>query len=628
MKKLISLLFFINFVIFSATAIPKGTKLCDEIFKDFKKNGLAPRVHNLITSGTNDFPYNILITNKTSQNSLLADNLIFVIPTENAYENKEVIIDFANFLKENEFPFNTSILLSYGEDSQELQKYNVSGTSEYIKTINTDTYNVAIVLNLCSQENGFETGAFGKSVPAWLIKYTYNTFKKAGIKDNLPHFYISQLSKFREHQDSILSNFLINDIPAISIRLNANYEEKEAFLESFAQNYAESCVHDWDSHTIMFSIFGKSFWMNELSIVFSLIFVIFISLSFLFILSLINSSLRSQAWAELKKIWYTVPLIFLISLGINFLIKVIFYNLAKTGVNFAPYTMVYIQIIVTCPLVILFCLIEMKYHNQYKVRTIDFMTLLITFLNQFLFCLIDISLFPLFMTICIISILSIIFKKNRFHIVLLIIMALPLLPYTYRLLHTTQTNMLTQTIISSNFLPIIEAFFTLPFYFMGYRILKASRINKYLTSGLIYSVLISLIILAASTLFNTKKTVAKNEIRNYVNDNLISLTYSDKNFFGETIRTLKIDLGEEAEYCFLEVSGLESQAVLYSENSYEIENSKTSYFKIPKNPPQKMTFSYGTIKGGSNISITALYKDENSPIQKVRNFSIRIEDSL
>lgn len=642
MKKLISLLFF-TIIIFSFLSAqneknatiaqnirPQGTKLCDELFKDLKKAGFSPKTQNLTENGQNDFPYNITIKNKAYENSINADNLFFVIKTEEAYDNLELVHSFAAYLKKTKFPFNTTILISYGEDSFMPPKFNIYGTDSFIKTLNTDTYNIALVLNLSAGQNNFETGAMGKSVPAWLIKYVYGIFKKTGLTKELPHFYLSQLSKIHDRNDRILSTFLQNDIPAITVSLSGEITEKQAFLEYFTQDFADSCQYEWDSHTIMFSIFGKSFWMNEFSIVITLIFVIFSSLAFLFILSLINSSIRSQAWKELKKIWYAFPAIFIVSSGLFFLIKIIFYILqTKHNFSFEPYTLIYAQIAITSPFIIALCLLEIKLHDKYSARALDFMTLFVVFLNQFLFCLVDISFFPLFMIICIITVLSIIFRNNIVHIILLLIMTLPLLPYTYILLHSSQNGMLASSIINSNILPFLEAFYVMPFYLQGCRIIKASKLNKLLSAGITYTALLLILFLVSISIFNIKtENKQKVPVFNSINDNLIKLKYSDKSFFGETIRTVNIDLVEQAEYCTVEVSGWGNQAVLYSENGYEIEDADTIFFRIPKNPPVKMNFSYGTIKDISTISVTAFYKTENPDIFTERNFTITIEDTL
>ncbi|MCR4954374.1 MAG: hypothetical protein K6A43_09900 [Treponema sp.] len=646
MKRLISLLFF-TIIIFSPTIAatsatsekinnsesslprPQGTKLCNELYKDLKKNGFSPRTQNLTSSGTNDFPYNITISNKAYENSAFADNLIFEFTTEQAYDNLELIHNLAGFLKKNKFAFNTTILISYGENSFQSPKFNVYGTEAFIKTLNTDVNNIVINLNLGTDSNGFETGAMGKSVPAWLIKYTYSTLKNSGIQKELPHFYVSQLSKVHDRMDSILANYLMNDIPAITIFLNSDNETIQSFFENFTNNFVDNCQYEWDSHTIMFSIFGKTVWLNERTIVIILICIIFTSLAFLFLLSLINTSIKSQAWNELKKIWYAIPAFFIVIVGINYLVRLFFVVLGKNGAMFSPYTIIYAQISFATPFIIALCFFEMKFHNKYGARAIDFMTLLVAFINQFLFSLIDISLFPLFMAICIITILSIILKKNRYHIILLFVMFLPLFPYIYKLLHTSQTGMLAFSIIQNPLMPVFEAFFTLPFYLMGYRILKASRINKFLSAGIIYSTLLVFMFILSITIFQTKTDVRQNRLTTtYVNDNLIKINHSDKTFFGETIRTLNIDLGEEAEYCCVEVSGWGNQAVLYSENGYEIEDASTTFFRIPKNPPKKLSFSYGTVKDISTISVTAFYKTDEQNILKERNFTLTIKDSL
>ena len=606
----------------------KGTELCSYVFSDLKKHGCNPRSQNLVKNGLNNFPYNIFITNRTQEKPLEADNLIFVFTMEDAFENLDLIQNFAKYLKKQNFPFNTTILISYGENNRLQHRQNIYGTEAFIKTLNTDVYNIALNFDLKKEQNSYSTGAMKKSVPAWLIKFTCETFRKNSLKEKLPHFYISQLSTITYKEDRILADFLLNDIPAISASVQGDSQIKLKFLEAFCEDFEKNCRHEWDSHAIMFSIGGKYFWMSEIQIVITLIFVIFASLAFLFILSFINSSLRSQAWAELKKIWYTVPLLYVMNIGVFFLIKLIFYlNAQKLSVDASPYRMFYIQIAVSTLFAALFFMFEIRFHNKYSERSVDFMIILITFTNQFIFCLIDISLFPLFMIICLISILSIIFKNNILHAVFLVFMTLPLLPYTYNLFNSSQIDILRNVLIQNNSVPFLTALFILPVDLMCFRLIKGSKkINPYLTTGILYSATVIFTFLASITIFNTKNTIRPQKIiTTPVNDNLITMTFSDKSFFGETIRTLKIDLGKEAEACTVSVSGVDSQAILYSENDYEIQAASTSYFKIPQNPPKKMTFSYGTSTDISTISVKAFYKTGENTYDE-RSFTIMIEE--
>ena len=92
-------------------------------------------------------------------------------------------------------------------------------------------------------------------------------------------------------------------------------------------------------------------------------------------------------------------------------------------------------------------------------------------------------------------------------------------------------------------------------------------------------------------------------------DELINLSYTQKNIFGDVIRTIDIEVPDNCLLCDLLITTDRVFPVLYSDNDFTSVSNNAVRFRIPDNPPQKMTFSYGAAMTPCKISVTAIIGD-------------------
>ena len=130
------LLCYILILLFSTLAYaqnkaPAGIELCNEVHSFLKANRFSPSTQNLVTSGENTFPYNIIVTFTPKQNTS-PENLLLVFFQEDVPSNKKAIREALKRIQEAKYPLNITVLFAYGE-KQELEKTDlIYGTQAYL----------------------------------------------------------------------------------------------------------------------------------------------------------------------------------------------------------------------------------------------------------------------------------------------------------------------------------------------------------------------------------------------------------------------------------------------------------------------------------------------------------------
>ncbi len=619
-KKLL-LVTLISLSIFSPTFAESnelnGIKLCDRTYSFLRENKLKPIASSFINSGENNLPYNIELS--FEKDDVDTNLLIITFKMQEAYNNKELILMLADYLKSQEF--SSSILLVYGADKNIQQHFTENGSTYYAQNINSNINNIVLNINLSADKNNVITGSLGHTSPSWMIQDLINSYYSENLIDELNHLYVSQISKYNFVQIPILSSFLNNDIPAITANFNlekTNIETIFRVINSFTQNYIEHKNNSLDYHSSMIRIRKTNIWFSEYITVILIIISFFICCAIIFIISYVNAGLKNSLWQDLKRNWYLLPVTFILTIA-GFYIGKVFYNLFTPNLENAKTTfgIIVVQIITAALLNSVFYLMEMFFHKKnYGERSIDYLILITAFINQFVFCFIDISLFPIFFIVYIITLLCLIMHRNWLHIFMWFVMLLPFLPYVLLVYRTTDSFSLLQFIIFSKKEPLYFAFILLPDFLMFLRILTAikNKFDKKLTFTIIisisYVVIITTTILINSLGFKIHTNSRSTTIYPSDNNDLMSLSYADRNIFGEKVRTIYIDSKEDIEILEIRVIGENELPVLYSEYDYRTITKTSAIFTLPANPPKNLRISFGTNDSPCKILIEAIYKTD------------------
>lgn len=624
LKKYLFLLCF--FSIFASNAFtetkPKGILLCDYVYNFLRKKDFHPQAQPLLSNGTNTLPYNIIV-NFPSKNTETEDNLYLIFNMEDSYSYLNLFSSIFENLKDK--PFNTIILFSYGDKYSIPKNDIVFGSQAFTKSINTNQNNSAYIFYLDENKNSIISGSNGKHSPSWMLKNLFEAFTAAKLTDGLPLSFISQVNHYSFTNNHTVQAFLDADIPCICANIKKmeqtpeNNSQIETLINYCIDSYSLSQNLQNDSHCLMFRLFGKCFLFSEYTIVKFLIAISILSLIFIFLLGFVNNNLRLESWNKIKKNWYSVPAIIILIIAGSFLGKIFYQLFTKTtNSSLSVFGFIILQIIISSCLVSIFFMFELSYNKNFNARSLDFLLVLVTFANQIIFTLLDISLFPLFVMICVISLISLIFKRNWIHIILFILLIFPFIPYVNTLFETSDTEKLYKMLISSNNLPFVIALILTPIYLICLRILTA--IKKRFKSKKLFAITIvciyiftsSMLIIFNKRFYSVQKNNSNNiQLTNSQNSDLISFSYSDQNIFADIIRNIHIETKKEPVYVGLTVTSPEESPVLYSENEYESISQSMIYFPLPLYPSKNIEFNYGTNSKNQNISVELIYLDEN-----------------
>ena len=598
-----------------------GIELSNSVYIYLDEHNLNPIQQELFSSGENDFPYNIVI--KKNNHEYCKKNLVFTFFQEDVLENKDLIKEFLDFIIANSFDFNITVLFSYGERQFVKKEGMVYGIDSFLDNINTNDDYTNIIIDLAAQKTSIDTSSEGIVAPSWLIQNEYNAYLNNNLKKVIPVFYLSQMYTFDFYYSRMLSSCFSYNVPAIKLNFLDNENNKSIILPILIESilsYDHEIEREWDRHFFMLKAFDNYKKLSEERTVQIIIIIIFSWLLFLFLFFFINSRLKKQAWGSIKHIWYSVPITFILVI-LGFLIgKYFFISFFETTSSLKnTLHLASLQIILSLTLVSIYYAITLLYNFSFYEKSIDYLIVISCFINQSIFILIDISLFPIFMAICLLALLAILIKRNSIHILIFFLMVTPFLPYLISIIKTVNFDSLYLFLTSQDYVIFFVSIILYPSYLIYFRILtsirRKTKFNIQITIGIILILLSTLIIFIFHIVSNNLELKNTENSKNYIlatTEDLIKINFDDNKVFDDIIRTLDVEFLEKPEQCSITLTSISSSPILYTENSFEYVTSTTSMFKIPSNPPQRMVFKYGSTKEPTIITVSAIFKNSEN----------------
>lgn len=594
----------------------RGIELCNKIFDFLDSNNFEPITQDLLVNGHNSFPYNIVINIKSKENS--KQNIIFTFFQEDVLQNQKIIKDFVNYVKQQNYKFNTIFLFTYGEREEIKKQGMIYGIDSFLQTINTNDDYTNIIVDLSSSENSIKTSSNGITAPSWLIQNEYNAYLKYKINERIPLFYLSQLYTFSFFHDRMLSSFFNYEVQSIKLNFSKdklNNELVYSVLKESINSYNNENERLWDQHFLMLNFFGHFKKLTEVNTIKIIIFIVFIWLVIIIMVFFISIGMKRKAWATLKNIWYIAPISFLliyVTILLGKFCSIAFLNNSTDVRN--VFILIGTEFILSFIILSAYYSVTLMFNSNIEEKSIDYLIVITCFLNQSFFIFIDVSLFPIFMAVCILSILALLTKKNWTHIAIFFVMFIPFIPYVTSLNRFADFNKLYNFLLNENLIPLVFSLIFLPFYLIYFRVLTSvkrnSKHNIFLLAG-ITTAIFSLVVIILCTILsvNIKQREEKQEqIRIYNSyEKIFDFEYKDKIIFDDIIRTINIDFYEQPAQCNVNVSSLKNSPILYTENEIDYITPTTSSFTLPSNPPKHLTFSYGATDDISLVTITAIF---------------------
>ena len=607
------------FLLFLAAMPLCAQNICTDFFTYLEKKGFQPQVQLLTAGGTNNLPYNIIV-NFSSEDTQSDHNLILLFDLDEAYQWRSNIMPALEELKDKNI--NSSVVFAYG-CRLELPRDNIIyGSQVFADSLSSNETNNVFIFNLSASKNTIIAGSNKNHSPSWMLKDLFDAYSDAKITEGLPVFYISQIADYTFSKDKTLLAFLELDIPCIWADIK-NAEKIDQVLISCINSYARTSVKPQDSHSFMFRLFGKRIWLSELRIINSIIIILLMGFLFVFCLGFINKNLKREFWQEISTIWYTLPITYIFSYCGFFIGKGLYRLFAGPAPdNYTVYGFIILQISVATLMVSTFFMLNLSLQKKYTTRSLDFLLVIDTFINLVIFTLVDISLFPIFLLIFMVAVISLLFRRNWIHIILFIFLIIPFIPYINGLFKISDKASLHEVLIHSNSLPFAMSLILLPVYLMWLRILNSmkkwyssKKVFAFVISGSYLFVVLFLIIINYSVYSGKKvssKTVEIVELPQTLKGQYdFSLTCSDKSLFDDIIRQIKITSSQFPLYTSVKIQS--QNPVLYSENDYKLINKDQAEFLLPLYPGQSLVFNYGCDQKEQQIMVEEIFysKDEN-----------------
>lgn len=612
---------------FSQSSSPNGVFLCDYLYNFFSDFDFDIQKQEIVASGQNNIAYNIVMNFNNQESS--DTHLIIGLKMQDVYKYNDIVFNLISVLQYKKI--NSSVLLIYESDFETPKNEYVitaKGCENFIKNLDVDKKYTALLINLEAAKNTILTGAEGLTSPSWLINATYDAYLQEKLSQDLPLYYLSQISKLKLNTNQTFGSFAQENIPIICANFNvetATSQKVSNVLSNFLSFYEKNKDADCDYHSLMFRLGNKKIWFSEYHIIKVLIYVIFISLLFLFFLTYLNSSVKTLAWKDIKKNWYTIPVTIALIITSSFLSKLIYLAVTKKGSTATTaFGLPILMIISSFIAVSIFYLYQVIVHKKkYSERSLDILVVLFTFINQSVFCLIDISLFPLFLLICLLSIVSLLIHRNWFFITLFFILIFIYVPYSTLLYNSSNLVSLKNFFISNNSYIFVITLASLPIYIVYLRILTAFQ--KKITQNSFYIIVIAgavffflaVFILLNYTTFSKQKALSQNNEISIIEDNnqnYINVHVDDELIFENTYRTIFLSLAQNVKSCSVEVQSKNENPILYSDNHFIQESATSAIFVLPSYPPSHLSFSYGTNPTWQKITIKALVTKNDQEI--------------
>ena len=635
--KLLLFSIFINysFICFSQDKSLNGQDLCDSMFEYIEKNGFNPQVQPLVSGGTNLLPYNIIVR-FSPKDTVSEHNFILFFYMEDAWNNPQILTAALTELYNQ--PYNSTVVLCYGNRNSLNMDNIIYGADVFVQSLDTNTTNSAVLLDLSSRKNQIITGSNKKHSPSWMLKDMFDAYSNAKITDGLPLIFISQTADFTFSEDHAFLAFLNADVPCISAGIKDTTRATDVIL-AFINSYELSKDQSNDAHTFMFRIFGKRIWLSEIRLIKILIVFLILSILLVFVMSFINKNLKVEFWQEIRANWYVIPVIFTLTLAGLFAGKGLYKLFVRSNTSYTVFGFVIVQIMISMLFVSLFFMLNLSLLKKYTTRSLDFLLVLDTFINLIIFTLLDISLFPIFMLIYLVSVISLMFRRNWIHIILFVLLILPFVPYINSLFNTSNIESLHNLLINSIAQPFLLAFILLPVYQMLLRMFNAFK--KYYTKKSLYALLIGatylaifiILVLLNRIFYSQKKDKAiPVQLQLVSAEETLSgkdfyLSYKDQKIFSDTIRTVYIQSQQTPVYTSLQIESEDPNTtpVLYSENEFNLLTQNTVDFPLPMYPAQSLEFNYGSDKQGQNLTVNQIFYDTEEDIYYSLTKTLKIE---
>lgn len=600
----------------------KGAALSDSISEKLKKLGLEPQKKYLSPAWFVEFPYNVEVDFKSKDG---ADwSLVLAVAQEDAARHERAIRALLENFRDSYIPCDIKVAFTAGDKSKISGNESMSGTEIFCKEFEGAQNVSALVLDFDGKKNVITPGAAGSLSPYYLTRLLSDCLDNNECKHSVSggiFLGLYRLNAFRKN--ARLNSFLSRSIPAVMFTFGAGDDNESSPAVNSIKDFCsliepEKCAV-WSWHYIPIRLFSKTHWLQERTIIYS---VLFFSTIALFILSdfAFLFRRRSRRLAELKLRALLSNYVTFITVAILTLSFALGQRVAQGFQAIGVSNIMVLFLIKLAPAFFITSFLyalELFRHKKISTYTYEYILSVSALLNIFIFTFIDISFFFLFAIEYLILFLSRTVKSSLLLFFFIVLFILPFLPVVYIILVYSEGQRVYNLIFCGLKENILLGFILVPFNLLWLRILARKKIKSHNTKATLFEYLsigfyaISfLIVFSFATVFSMEKIFFRNvdpppkkiKIKDALANEHSSVVIYDSDYYGGTVRRIDIECSKDLERCEVYVTGSDETPVYFS----VFETSSVGHitqFMLPDNPPRKFSVQYTPNPSNSEIVV-------------------------
>lgn len=616
--------------------------LCREAESIVKQCGISPKRVAILPSG-NSLPYNILAPICINPAERRA-RLILAFQMEDAVLHRECITRLLEVLKEGGAPCYA--LFTYGDTLPYQGAMIVRGTASFVHETGGEDI-ACICVSWASDEEDkvirIANGGGGDSTPEVMLRQICRAISSVGAKYSVSAGSFGSLYRFDILKADERASAIIRAggyACAVRFPFDDGDSIADRVLSCFVQNTSGNTGNWGSTHYAAFRTQNRLVIIGERYIV-----IIFIVASFLGALFVCLPGGKKRVESVKKDILKVAPslpvTLVLTTLSLiagQYTARIYHADMSMIALSFIKLSVAFASITVLYCLFITYLrpLGSRRDERAYGEELYCQMLLAVSLFNMLVFSAIDISTVFLFALEY-----AIVLAARRAHtlpalIFACILMLLPYAPYLSVLIKYAKPDALKKILYAEPLMNALYALLCLPHLMQWLRILSriyASRGEMAVTgaqkaaqrahtiraifasSALTLSfILAGAALLAVTGLFKAGDTDESGIRMKEAKDDVLKCTVNDDTFFGDTLRTITIDTGQEAVEVITTAQGERGCTVLYCDDFYiSNEAQRTDTFRLPAYPPRRLTFAFSADDTQpSIITVIALY-DTGTP---------------
>ena len=656
MKFLRALLFSCIFLFFSQLVfcqefeIQKSAQALksDEIFAILANNDYNPQKQLLENTLSEQYPYNIILSNDFSIDSKIEKKLIIVIPQEIVHKYIPQMFSLIEYIKTSHLDFSVDIALTANDyNYYEHENYNrniFEGSSTYIQNLTSISNTAAIIVSPQTLEtittdigllndfvklsiSGNNTKNKNEIVQLGFFSTIINSMAKADVSYYIEGVLLSLHKLNLIKGDLRLGTWLENDIPAVSVSINdSNSHKIFALLQSVLEEFPTSDFSNVDVNYGFLDIFSIRFFINETVYLWLFIITVTVILFLFSHVSFINGAHKNIHKKEIAETWYLAPIIIICTTLVLFLSQTIVFALVPFS---SEYMLLAFIAKMLFTILIALLLSSLKYIFKFPITGFIYAYIgsISAACNIILFSLIEITLLPLFLIQFLIVQASQKVRNVKILIIYYIAMMFPFIPFIINSASSNEILQLESVTNAGIGINTLIAIVMLPFQIMTIRIFIRLKIwttklkfnpKKFITglSILVFCLIVVTIVLIVVT--KAPQIESSTKLLDTENAELIAITTHNTEKYGNISHTITLKTDEKVAKYEIELYS-DTTLPIYSANyPFDIlEKPHTAIFTLSENPPNPLIVEFLSA-GKSDIicSITA-WIDKNSVLEKV-----------